>query len=628
MKTKNNPKISIITPSYNSGNQIERAIKSVLKQDYKNWEHIIIDGKSTDNTIKILKKYPHLKWISEKDKGQSDAMNKGFKMSSGNIIVYLNADDYFYPNAFSSVIKEFNKGAKFVVGNIKVISPRLKASFINTPRITLEGMLRHWEPNAFPVNPVGYFYLKEVQKKCPFNIKNKYTMDLEFLIDASSKYNFTKIKKILGCFEDGKDTKTGLSQSKLDYWQIKNFSYIDKYLNVFSGEERSRFFKDRRDGYCYMQAQMNNLNNNPIKLIDQKKAPLISIIIPTHNDSSHICRAIDSVLAQETKNIEIIVIDDLSTDNTKQVLNSKYSDNNKVKLFFQKENKKQGYQRNFGIKKAKGKYIFFVDSDDWISKGTLMHLLSIAENYKCDMVACGINKINENNTSEFYHGYDFGCRGKDEGLNYFTDYKIGSVIWNKLYLKSFIKKNNLKFITPYFHEDVTFSAEAIYKCKNYLSISTPYYNYFQRKSSTINSKPSLFHLRSYLRLLTNLSDFININHINGELAHQLIQSHAINNVIPNLLRYNSSHPNEWKKDYIRALEIENVKYPDILAELISSLLTPNCIINTDPQQTNNNISITNTELKIINGIRKIKHKIIPQDSIRKKIFEKIKKFRH
>lgn len=624
INNNDNPKISIITPSYNSGKQIERAIKSVLKQDYKNWEHIIVDGKSTDNTIEILKKYPHLKWISEKDNGQADAMNKGFSKSTGDIIVYLNADDYFYPNAFSSVIKEFNKGAKFVVGNIKVKSPRLKANFINTPRTTLKGMLRHWEPNAFALNPVGYFYLKEVQKKCPFNIKNKYTMDLEFLIDASSKYSFTKIEKILGCFEDGTDTKTGVSQSKLDYWQIKNFPYIDKYLYVFSNEDKSKFFCDRRNGYCFMQAQMNNLNNNPMKLIDPKDAPLISIIIPTYNDSAHVCRAINSVLVQETKNIEIIVIDDFSTDKTKQILNKKYQNNPKVKIFFQKENNKQGYQRNFGIEKSKGKYIFFVDSDDWINKGTLIHLLSIAENYRCDIVACGINKIDGNNLPTFYHGYDFSCRGGNEGLNYFTDYKIGSVIWNKLYLKKFIQKNNLKFITPYFHEDVIFSTEAIFKCKNYLSISIPYYNYFQRKSSTINSKPCLLHLRSYFRLFTYLSDFINKNHINNELTYQLLQSHACNNVIPNLLRYNSTHPTEWRKDYIESLKIENIKYPEAFVEFISSLLTPNCIINTDLQHANNNFSITNTELKIINKIRKIKNKIIPQNSLRKKIFDKLR----
>ncbi len=151
---------------------------------------------------------------------------------------------------------------------------------------------------------------------------------------------------------------------------------------------------------------------------------------------------------------------------------------------------------------------------------------------------------------------------------------------------------------------------------------------FQRKTSIINCKPNILHLRSYIKLFINISEFTNKNHIDIETAKKLIDSHVINNIIPNLLRYNTTHANKWKKDYVKALKVENIKYAEALVEFISSLLTPNCIINTDPQQTNNNISITNTELKIINGIRKIKHKIIPQDSIRKKIFEKIKKFRH
>jgi len=627
---KKNLKISVITPSYNNGSQIEKAIKSVLKQDYKNWEHIVIDGKSTDETVTVLKKYPHLKWISENDDGQADAMNKGFKKSIGDIIVYLNADDYFYPKAFSSVIKEFNKGAKFVVGNIKVESPRLKASFINTPRTTLKGMLRHWEPNAFPLNPVGYFYLREIQKKYPFNINNEYSMDLEFLINASSTYNFTKIERILGCFKDEIDTKTGLSQSRLDYWQIKNFSYIDKYLDIFSKEEKSKFLKDRRDGYCFMQAQMNNLSNNPIKLIDLESAPLISIIIPTYNDSAHVCRAIDSVLAQEIKNIEIIVIDDCSTDNTCKILNQKYKNNLKIKIYKNQTNLKLGASRNVGISKAKGKYLFFLDSDDWIEKRTLLHLESISETYNAEIVACGIKKRYGNSQKEKYHSYSFACSGGKEALAYFADYKIASTVWNKLYLRKFISKHKLKFITKYWHEDVLFTTQAIYLCNGFISVGNDYYNYFQRKNSVMNSKLNTLNLRSYIKLFTNISDFINKNHIDDEIAHQLIQSHAINNVMPNLLRYNVTHPNKWKKDYAKALEIENVKYSDVLVEFISSLLALNYVTNIhsqQTQQTSNNLSLTNAELKMINKIRKIKHKIIPQDSTRKKIFDRLKKIK-
>jgi glycosyltransferase involved in cell wall biosynthesis len=100
-------KISIITPSYNQGRFIEDAIESVLQQNYPNFEHIIIDGGSTDNTIEILKKYPHLIWLSEPDEGQSDAINKGFGKASGDIIGWLNSDDYYLPEIFTIVIQQF-----------------------------------------------------------------------------------------------------------------------------------------------------------------------------------------------------------------------------------------------------------------------------------------------------------------------------------------------------------------------------------------------------------------------------------------------------------------------------------------------------------------------------------------
>ena len=97
------PKISIVSPSYNQSDFIEEAILSVLHQNYPNFEHIIIDGGSTDRTVELLKKYPHLIWVSEPDEGQSDAINKGFKLATGDIIGWLNVDDYYLADTFQKV---------------------------------------------------------------------------------------------------------------------------------------------------------------------------------------------------------------------------------------------------------------------------------------------------------------------------------------------------------------------------------------------------------------------------------------------------------------------------------------------------------------------------------------------
>jgi glycosyltransferase involved in cell wall biosynthesis len=102
-------KISVITPSLNQGKYIEECILSVLNQGYDNFDHIIIDGGSTDNTLTVLRKYKHLIWVSEPDEGQSDAINKGFKMASGEIIGWLNADDRYLPGTFHSVAEYMSR---------------------------------------------------------------------------------------------------------------------------------------------------------------------------------------------------------------------------------------------------------------------------------------------------------------------------------------------------------------------------------------------------------------------------------------------------------------------------------------------------------------------------------------
>lgn len=107
-KNSRKPSVSIITPSLNHGRFIENTILSVLSQDYPDIEYIVIDGGSTDNTLNILSKYSsRIKWISEPDCGQADAVNKGIDMAKGEILGWLNSDDTYNPGAVRKVVEQF-----------------------------------------------------------------------------------------------------------------------------------------------------------------------------------------------------------------------------------------------------------------------------------------------------------------------------------------------------------------------------------------------------------------------------------------------------------------------------------------------------------------------------------------
>ncbi|GAB3195601.1 glycosyltransferase involved in cell wall biosynthesis [Pontibacter aydingkolensis] len=177
-------KISVITICYNAVLYIDRAIHSVLKQDYDNWEHIVIDGGSTDGTVEVLKKYNHLKWVSESDRGQSDAMNKGFKESSGEIIIYLNADDELNHGLFSFVANHFISSPETDMLVMNLLSINSGKEIYTTPSTSLKEILRY-NPCRFPLNPVSYAYRKGLQYKTGlFPVNNHYAMDYWFLIRA------------------------------------------------------------------------------------------------------------------------------------------------------------------------------------------------------------------------------------------------------------------------------------------------------------------------------------------------------------------------------------------------------------------------------------------------------------
>jgi glycosyltransferase involved in cell wall biosynthesis len=201
-------KISILTPSFNSGKYIKRAIESVLIQQYKHYEHIIADGGSTDKTLSIIQSYEHLVYTSGPDLGQSDAMNKAFKMSDGEIIVYLNADDEFLPGAFNKIISAFENdpNSDMIVGDL--IYQTEDKSITRVPSSKYIDIVLYWK-NLFPNNPVSYFYKRQIQEEIgAFPLDNHFAMDLWFLLKVYIKFKVVKIDYVLGIFHSDNKNKT------------------------------------------------------------------------------------------------------------------------------------------------------------------------------------------------------------------------------------------------------------------------------------------------------------------------------------------------------------------------------------------------------------------------------------
>ncbi|HRO85547.1 MAG TPA: glycosyltransferase family 2 protein [Niabella sp.] len=234
-------KISIITPSYNQGEFIEDTILSVIGQGYDNYEYIIIDGGSKDDTVEIIKKYESkiYYWVSEKDKGQTDAINKGMKKATGDIVCWINSDDVLLPNALNIVANYFNRNAdlEFLNGlsieiDRKGYVKKLTHIFQNKWfarngcfNVCQQGMF--WKKSVF--NKVGY--LDETFHGC---------MDWEFIVRLyENDVKMAQFNKPLGAIRIYGETKTAMGgKIWLNDWKKIANRYSGQYIH----KRKSIFF--------------------------------------------------------------------------------------------------------------------------------------------------------------------------------------------------------------------------------------------------------------------------------------------------------------------------------------------------------------------------------------------------
>lgn len=220
------PSISVVTPCYNAADTIEATILSVKNQQYANIQHIIVDGGSTDGTIDILRRHPHLTWISEPDGGQADALNKGFKMAEGEVIGWLNADDMYAPGAVPRVAELFtvNRDVAMIHGDMTFVDQA--GNFIR------QAHGREFEiPDAIlsnPINQPAAFFRRAAFEQVGY-LRNDlhYTMDCEYWLRVGLQLRTKYFPETWAFFRVMPGTKTA---SRPEMFWLEALAIYDEYF--------------------------------------------------------------------------------------------------------------------------------------------------------------------------------------------------------------------------------------------------------------------------------------------------------------------------------------------------------------------------------------------------------------
>lgn len=293
----------------------------------------------------------------------------------------------------------------------------------------------------------------------------------------------------------------------------------------------------------------------------------LSIIVPVYGVEKYIDKCLDSLVKQSLKEIEIIVVNDGTKDNSQKIIDKyvkKYPE--KIKSYI-KENGGQGSARNYGLEKANGEYIGYVDSDDFIEKDMYKKLYNKAKEDNYDIVVCGNYNVSE----------DYKTKNIDTFINnYNTDLEniiFGKMaVWNKIYKKEILVENKLKFKEKVWYEDLAFTLKAIINSNSFAFINEPLYDYLIREGSTMNNsnvQRNLEILDAFNDILSyiqhnkkeeyfNKIEFLAIDHIYISAIVRVLKADSDKNIkketIEKLINYmNKNFPNYKSNKYINTL---------------------------------------------------------------------------
>ncbi len=277
--------------------------------------------------------------------------------------------------------------------------------------------------------------------------------------------------------------------------------------------------------------------------------PLVSIIIPAYNIEKYIGKCINSVLEQTYKNIEIIVVNDGSTDRTKAIIKEKAKADKRIRIINQK-NAGLSAARNIGIKNAKGDYIVFIDGDDFVENNFLEKLIEKTRTDKSDIVVCSFKTI-QNNNETIEKGYNKTATGEEATIQLLLKQdNLDVVTWNKIYKKNLFLDNNIFFPNGEIHEDSLTTYKLYSKAKKVSYIKEPLYLYYKRSGSITTSTKLETSINYKLRASQEAQEYFKNNKQlkeAAEIAELLARYSFIDAMLEKKIPYDEKH-NKWIKN--------------------------------------------------------------------------------
>lgn len=501
----NQAKVSVIIPIYNVEQYLPKCLASVVQQTLKDIEIICVNDGSTDNCLKILEEFKskdnRIKIINKENAGLGNARNSGLEVANGEYISFIDSDDYIdedflellYNEAKESDadvacggIKRENDGETYFLINYlstvitddiyqKInISKATQFSFVWN-KIYKNSFLKENNLKFMPnVNFEDLIYTPQIMIKSNILVTVPYTF-----------YHYIKREKSI--FQDIKNIE--LQKEKLfslkfmcEYYKNAgiDFNKIPPLLETY------KRFKDKEIEDFDTEDKKEIKKPERIKLENLYK---VSVVVPVYNSEKYLPECLDSILNQSLKDIEIICVNDGSTDNSLDILNEYASKDNRIKVIAQTNTGNgAGSARNKGIETSKGEYISFIDSDDYIDENYLQKMYEAAKEYDVDVACSGVIKEKENECKTQLEFNEIKASDNpDDNL------KVSKSLpfpypWNKIYKREFIVSYGIKYEENIYFEDLIFTPLVITRAEKLICVPGVFYHYIERKNSVSSTK--------------------------------------------------------------------------------------------------------------------------------------------